>query len=426
MRGWITMIQAALIGAGARGAYAYASYALKNPHEIKFIAVAEGNTERRERFAKDHGIPPEMQFSSWEQLLDQPKLCEALLICTQDRMHYEPTIKAIEKGYKILLEKPMSPIPAESLEMAEKAEKYGNLLSVCHVMRYSTYFRAVKDLIDKEVIGKVTSIQWNENVGYWHHAHSFVRGNWRNSQESSPMILQKSCHDMDMLQWLVNAECVKVSSFGSLTHFKEENAPAGSTHRCTDGCKVERECPYSAIKLYLNEKDEWPSNIVSLEPTYEKRLKGLQEGPYGRCVYHCDNDVVDHQVVNLLFDNEVTVAFTMTAFTNQINRTFKIMGTKGEIRGDSLKNDIEIKYFTGRVERVTPETVEGGHEGSDTLIMEDFIKQIKNNSNESTTSAMVSAKSHLITFAAEESRVTGKTIEMEEYIKGLKNSTPVV
>ncbi|MBS4198199.1 Gfo/Idh/MocA family oxidoreductase [Bacillus sp. FJAT-49732] len=420
------MIQAALIGAGARGMHAYASYALKNPQEIKFIAVAEENRERREKFAKDHSIPIEMQFSSWEQLLDNPRLCEALLICTQDRMHYEPTMKAIRQGYKILLEKPMSPIPKESLEMAEEAEKYGSLLSVCHGMRYSTYYRALKRILEEETIGKVTAIQWNENVGVLHHSHSFVRGNWRNSKESSPMILQKSCHDMDMLQWLVNADCVKVSSFGSLSYFKEENAPKGSTARCTDGCQVERDCPFSAIKMYLNEKDEWPANVVTLEPKYEKRLKALQEGPYGRCVYRCDNDVVDHQVVNLLFDNEVTVAFTMSAFTNEISRTFKIMGTKGEIRGNHYINEIEIKYFSGRVEKVYPEKVEGGHDGADTLIMEDFIKQVRSNENKSHSSGIVSAKSHLIAFAAEESRVTGKTIDMNEYVTQLRKSSTVV
>ncbi|MCR2823480.1 Gfo/Idh/MocA family protein [Lederbergia panacisoli] len=420
------MIHAALIGAGARGMHAYASYAIKNPQEIKFIAVAEGNPERREKFAKDHNIPVEMQFSSWEQLLDQPKLCEALLICTQDRMHYEPTMKAIKKGYKILLEKPMSPVPAESLEMAEEAEKYGSLLSVCHGMRYSTYYRALKRLLEEETIGRVTSIQWNENVGVLHQSHSFVRGNWRNSKESSPMILQKSCHDMDMLQWLVGAECVKISSFGSLTYFNEANAPEGSTARCTDGCKVERECPFSAIKMYLNEKDEWPQNVVTLEPKYEKRLKALQEGPYGRCVYRCDNDVVDHQVVNLLFDNEVTVAFTMSAFTNETSRTFKIMGTKGEIRGNHYINELEIKHFSGRVEKINPEKVEGGHDGADTLIMEDFIKQVRSNVNESHSSGIVSAKSHLIAFAAEESRITGKTIDMDEYVTQLRNSKTIV
>ncbi|WP_284285378.1 Gfo/Idh/MocA family protein [Alicyclobacillus fastidiosus] len=203
------------------------------------------------------------------------------------------------------------------------------------------------------------SVQWAKNVGYWHHAHSFVRGNWRNSQLSSPMLLQKCCHDMDMLQWLIGGKCESVSSFGRLSHFRSENAPEGSTERCTDGCRVEHECPYSAIKLYLNERDEWPSKVVSLEPTLEARMNALRNGPYGRCVYRCDNDVVDHQVVNLLFDNEVTVNFTMTAFTHQISRSFKIMGTTGELRGHSLKNDIEIQHFSGEYEKIRPQQVQG-------------------------------------------------------------------
>jgi predicted dehydrogenase len=421
-KGSVMMIEAALIGAGGRGMNAYASYALKNPHEIKFVAVAEANEERRRKFSQYHGISNEMQFSSWEELLDKPRLCEALLICTQDTQHFEPTMRALPKGYKILLEKPMSPNPSEALQMATEAERLGSTMMICHGMRYSTYYNTLKGLIDNEAIGKVISIQWNENVGFWHHAHSFVRGNWRNSKESSPMILQKSCHDMDMLQWLVNGECVKVSSFGDLSYFKEENAPEGSTDRCTDGCKVEHDCPYSALKWYLNEKDEWPGNVVTLEPKRELRMKALKEGPYGRCVYRCDNDVVDHQVVNLLFDNDVTVAFTMSAFTNEISRTFKIMGTKGEIRGDHHKNEIEIKHFSGKREKIYPERVQGGHDGADTLIMRDFIKQVQNSEADKVkTSGMVSAKSHLIAFAAEHSRVSGKTVVFKDYVNELNN-----
>lgn len=417
------MIEAALIGAGSRGMFAYASYALKRPHEIKFVAIAEPNEERRKMFSKIHGIPNERQFSSWNELLNQPKICEALLICTQDTQHYEPTMEALQKGYHILLEKPMSPIPLESIKMAEEAERLGRMLTVCHGMRYSTYYSTLKRLMDQETIGRTMTIQWNENVGYWHQAHSFVRGNWRNSKESSPMILQKSCHDMDMLQWLVNGQCVQISSFGNLTHFKEENAPEGSTERCTDGCKVEHECQYSAIKWYYNEKNEWPQNVVSLEPNLEIRMKALKEGPYGRCVYRCDNDVVDHQVVNLLFDNDVTVAFTMSAFTHDVSRTFKIMGTTGEIRGNHIKNEIEIIHFSGKREIIHPERVEGGHEGADTLIMREFIQQVKNNDIlGGKTSGMESAKSHLIAFAAEHSRVSGKMIVMEDYITEIKSN----
>lgn len=414
------MIKAALLGAGSRGMFAYGSYAHRYPHEIEFVAVAEPNDERRVRFAQEHGIPKERQFSSWEELLDQPKLCEALLICTQDRYHYAPTMKALDKGYDILLEKPMSPHPKEALEMAEKAEEKNRILNVCHGMRYSTYYSTLKDLVDHEVIGKMISIQWNENVGYFHQAHSFVRGNWRNSNETSPMILQKCCHDMDMLHWLIGAECSKVSSFGDLTYFKEENAPEGSALRCLD-CQIEHDCPYSAVKLYLHERDEWPANVVSLDPSIKSRMKALREGPYGRCVYHCDNDVVDHQVATLVFDNDVTVAFTMSAFTKDVTRTFKIMGTMGEIRGTTEKNEIEIVHFNGKVEKVTPEAVTGGHDGADTLIMREFIKQVESqNVHGGKTRGMESAKSHLITFAVEESRVTGEIVDFKEYIKKLK------
>ncbi|WP_274651132.1 Gfo/Idh/MocA family protein [Paenibacillus humicola] len=416
------MIEAALIGAGGRGMFAYGTYAEKRPHEIRFIAVCEPNEERRNLFAKKHGIAPDMQFSSWEQLLERPKLCDALLICTQDRDHYRPTMLALEKGYHIMVEKPMSPDPLEALRMAEEAERRNRILKVCHGNRYSTFYGTVKQLLDQRVIGKVMTVQWTENVGFWHHAHSFVRGNWRNSQETSSMLLQKSCHDMDILQWLLGGNVVQVSSFGSLSYFTAQNAPEGSTDRCTSGCAVEHVCPYSAVKLYLNEEDEWPQRVVSLDPSLDARLKALQEGPYGRCVFHCDNDVVDHQVVNLVFDHDVTVSFTMSAFTSEISRTFKIMGSTGEICGHSLKNEIIINHFSGKREVIRPESVEGGHGGADTLIMMDFVKQVKENRLHSVTSGMESARSHLIVFAAEQSRMTGKTVEFDDYIAGLKRN----
>jgi predicted dehydrogenase len=415
-------MKAALIGAGSRGFYAYGSYALQYPHEIEFIAVAEPDKEKREKFAEAHGIPENMRFEDWPDLLDQERVCEALLICSPDRDHYKPVMRAIEKGYSILLEKPMSPSPIETLAIAEAAEKHDTLLSVCHVMRYAPFYQSLKDVIDRKVIGDIISIQWNENVGYFHQAHSFVRGNWRNSKESSPMILQKSCHDMDMLAWLIGTECKSVSSYGSLTYFKEENAPEGSTHRCLDGCKVEKECPYSAAKWYLHDRDVWPANVVSASPSIESRLKAIQEGPYGRCVYRCDNDVVDHQVVNLLFDGDVTVSFTMTAFTKETYRNFKIMGTKGEITGHDADNELIIKHFAGKKEVIYPPTVDGGHMGADTSIMQDFINRVRTKDKGTLTSARVSSQSHLIAFAAEESRLSGATIDIKKYIEQLEKT----
>ncbi|WP_088043072.1 Gfo/Idh/MocA family protein [Bacillus sp. EAC] len=413
-------MKAALIGAGSRGYYAYGTYALEYPQEIQFIAVAEPNKEKRDKFAEAHHIPENMRFEDWTELLEKDQLCEAILICSPDRDHYKPVMKAIEKGYSILLEKPMSPKPHETLEIAEAAEKNNTLLTVCHVMRYAPFYQALKESVDRKVIGDIVSIQWNENVGYFHQAHSFVRGNWSNSGKSSPMILQKSCHDMDMLAWLIGTECKSVSSYGSLTYFKKENAPEGSTQRCLDGCKVEKECSYSAAKWYLHDRDVWPANVISANPSIDSRLKAIQEGPYGRCVFHCDNDVVDHQVVNLLFENDVTVAFTMTAFTNETYRNFKIMGTKGEISGNDVRNEIEINLFSGEKETVHPETVDGGHMGADTGIMADFILSVKQKDRGSLTSGIVSAKSHMIAFAAEESRVSGAMVSLEDYMRNLK------
>lgn len=412
------MIRAAVIGAGNRGMFALGSYALSHPHELEIVAVAEPNEARRKKFGEMYKIGPERQFASWEELLDQPKMCEAVMVCTMDRDHFKPTMKALEVGYHILVEKPLSPDPSEALQMAQQAEKRGRILSVCHGMRYSPYFSTVKRLLDRQVIGRVMTVHWIENVGYWHQAHSFVRGNWRNSQEASSMLLQKCCHDMDYLQWIIGAECEQVSSFGKLSYFRPENAPEGSTDRCVDGCKVEHECPFSAIKLYLNDTDEWPAKAVSLENSMEARMKALKEGPYGRCVYRCDNDVVDHQVVNLTFSNEVTVAFTMTAFTRYISRSFKIMGTTGEILGDSHDNEIEIRHFSGETEIIRPYEVEGGHSGADTLIVRNFVAQVESGDwQNGLTSGMESAHSHFIVFAAEQSRRTGQTVHVPTFTR---------
>jgi len=414
------MITAALLGAGSRGRIAYGSYALKYPKEIQFVAVAEPDQTKRKLFAEEHNIPKEMQFTSWEELLTKPKLAEALLICTQDRDHFKPTMKALELGYDILLEKPMSPDPYETLQMAEKAEETKQLLTICHVLRYSTFFIKLKEILaDKERLGDIVNIEWTEKVGYYHQAHSFVRGNWRNSEESSSMLLQKCCHDIDLIQWLLDEPCQKVCSFGSLTYFRKEHAPKGAGDRCID-CAIEPDCPYSAIKWYYHDRDEWPVNTIEPTGDLKKRWEALEESRYGVCVYKSDNNVVDHQVVNLEFESGATVAFTMTAFTKEQGRTFRIGTTKAEITGSTLSNEIRIQYYEGGETILHPAQVSGGHGGADTLIMRDFIQQVKNKSLETKTSALESAKSHLIVFAAEKSRLEEKTIFMDDYIASLK------
>jgi predicted dehydrogenase len=418
-------ITAVLIGAGQRGAGSYAPYALKYPEEIQFVAVADTDPKRRELFQQAHFIPEENCFANWEELLAGPKLADAILICTQDKMHFEPSIKALEKGYHVLLEKPMSPDPLECIIMGEYAEKYNRVFSICHVLRYTDFFSKIKEIIASGQIGNLISIQHTENVEHRHQAHSFVRGNWRDSEVSSPMILAKSCHDMDIIQWLVDSDCTKVSSFGALTHFKKENAPEGAPKYCLDGCPVQDTCPYYAPKTYL-ERDDWVGEVlravVSNDTSDEGVLRQLKDGIYGRCVYHCDNNVVDHQVVNMEFANEVTVSFTMSAFTLEGGRSMKLMGSLGQIRASTDKNVIEVTNFSTReTETIQLDNDLAGHGGGDSGIMHDFVRLVQSDGRDKAlTGADASIKSHLIAFAAEKSRLESRVILIPDYIKELK------
>ncbi len=420
------MITAVLIGAGQRGADAYASYALTNPDEIKIIAVAEPNEQRCNLFADLHGIDADMRFESDIELFRLGKIADCAMVCTQDRYHTEPVTAALKLGYHVMCEKPMSFNAADCVKMSEYAERYNKTLTICHVLRYSPFFTQLKKILDSGVIGEVVSIQHIECVGYWHQAHSFVRGNWSNSEVSTPMILQKCCHDMDILHWLLGKKCLNVSSFGSLQYFKEENAPAGSSKRCLVGCEAEEECPYSAKKIYLSDRiphSEIFRKIVAVENTDEAIERELLSGPYGRCVFRCDNDVVDHQVVNLEYEGGTTVSFTMCAFTANGSRIMNIMGTKGQIRCD-MENNIIIteEFLSGKSETVTLDVSTEGHSGSDRCFMEGLVKTVETNGEYSLSSAKESLESHLVAFAAEKSRLTNTVVNLGEFAKELSSS----
>ncbi|GGH31618.1 Gfo/Idh/MocA family protein [Paenibacillus segetis] len=415
-------VTVALIGAGLRGIN-YSEYAIQHPDELQVVAVAEPNAERRNKFKARHKLADDVCFTNWDEFFASPKIADAVFICTQDNQHYVPTMKALEAGYHVLLEKPMSPDAKECVLMGEMATKVNRVFSICHVLRYTNFFSTIKELLESGAIGQLMSIQHNENVGYWHQAHSFVRGNWRRKDESSPMILAKSCHDLDILSWLTDSECVRVSSFGSLSHFKSSEAPEGAPLRCTDGCPISDKCLYYAPNQYLTEDTDWPTSAISDDPSYDARLKALQEGPYGRCVYHCDNDVVDHQVVNLEFANSVTIAFTMSAFTKDVSRTIKLMGTTGEIRGAMEKNEIEVIHFgSGKVERISFENAGGhvGHGGGDMGLIKDFVKLVRADGKlQGLTSANHSVQSHLMAFAAEQSRIEGNSIVLKDFAQSV-------
>lgn len=406
-------ITAVVLGAGSRGSI-YAGYAKDHPEELRIVAIAEPRRDRLDALAEDVNVPEEYRFACWEKLLSQPKLADCAFICTLDDDHIAPALKAMELGYHILLEKPMSNKEAECRVIVETARKTGRTLAVCHVLRYTPFYMTLKALVDAGEVGQVTTINQIENVGYWHQAHSFVRGNWRNSQETSPMLLQKSCHDMDIILWLMGSRCTQVQSFGSLGHFTPENAPEGAAKRCLDGCPHMETCPYSAPKLYMDmERTGWPVDVITTDMSLEGRRKALEEGPYGRCVYHCDNDVVDRQVVNLEFLNGSVATFTMTGLSADFFRELKIFGTEGQIRANMGTKEIVLHRF-GEEPGTVPVDMgleASGHGGGDYGIMADFLRILREG-GESRSSAEASLQSHLICFAAERSRKEHTVVEL--------------
>ena len=405
-------ITAVVLGAGSRGA-TYAGYAKEFPEDLQVVAVAEPRADRRDLLADALDIPEDGRFASWQELLARPRMADCAFVCTLDDDHTEPAIKAMELGYHVLLEKPMSNSEDECRRITEAAERTGRVLAVCHVLRYTPFYMTLKDLIDRGEIGQVTAVNQIENVGYWHQAHSFVRGNWRNTAETSPMLLQKSCHDMDILLWLVGRDCQRVQSFGSLRHFTPENAPEGAPARCTDGCPHADTCPYYAPRLYMDmSRTGWPVDVITTDLSEAGRHRALEEGPYGRCVYHCDNDVVDRQVVNLEFEGGAVATFTMTAFSADFSRQLKIFGTTGQITADMGTGQIVLHRF-GEEKKTIPldGTARSGHGGGDFGLLGDFL-HILRHGGESRTSAKISLQSHLICFAAERSRKEHIVVEL--------------
>lgn len=410
-------ITVAIAGLGSRGKNTYAKDLLKMTDKAQLVAVAEPDPEKRQMVVDSHGIDPKYAFETVEELLRQPKLADALLLCTQDAMHIRQAIPALEKGYDLLLEKPISSDKEECNRLHAVAEACGRKVAVCHVLRFAPIYQKVKQVLDSGVLGQLQSIQSLENVAYWHQAHSFVRGNWRTTREAAPMIMAKSCHDMDLMVWLTGRKCRAVSSFGSLGHFKPECAPEGAAKRCMDGCKAKETCPYDAEKIYLTGKDTgflaghtgWPCNILTNYPSEESLRKAIQEGPYGRCVYFCDNDVVDHQVVNLEMEGGVTVNFTMTAFTAETGRYTKYMGTHGSMIADMDRKLITVTPFgqESTVYDVSRESKTSGHGGGDTRLLEAFLDYAAGGSPENITSLADSLESHYICMAAEASRLAG-------------------
>jgi predicted dehydrogenase len=410
----------ALAGAGIRGRD-YARRAATDGR-ARLVAVAEPVESRRAAVAAEHGLPPDRVFADWREIAARPRLAEAVIVATQDTQHVEPAIAFADRGYHLLLEKPMAPTEAGAEAIAEAAERSGVMLAVCHVMRYSAYTRALTELLDRRRVGDVINVQHLEPIGWWHFAHSYVRGNWRSERRSSPMLLAKCCHDIDWLAHIVGRPARRVSSFGGLTHFRPENRPAGAADRCLD-CAVEPDCAYSAPRTYLPfagvpDRRLWPLGALTADPSPEGVRAALRTGPYGRCVYACDNDAADQQVVMIEYEGGVTASLTATAFTPRGSRKTRVFGSRGAIEGDGYRLTID-DFVTGRRETVETgddkSVLDGDHGAADQALVDAFVAALAaGDPSLLLTDARASLDSHRLVWAAERARRTGTVVSLTE------------
>jgi predicted dehydrogenase len=384
------------------------------------VAVADPRTDRREALADQLGLSADRRFDDWRDLAAVARFADAVIVTTPDREHVGAACRFAELGYHVLLEKPIAPNRVGCIEVIEAVEKAGVILAVCHVMRYTAYTHKVKEIVANGRLGQIVGVEHLEPIGWWHFAHSFVRGNWRRSDESGPSILTKCCHDLDWLRYIVGRPAVAVSSWGGLHHFTAANRPAGAADRCLD-CAVEPDCPYSAARLYLGclgdpERERWPLSVVTTDLTGRGVRRALREGPYGRCVYACDNDVADHQVVTIDFEGGVTATLTMSAFTPFARRRTRIMGTRSFLDGDGQRVTL-TDFVTGEVEvfdlSANGADAGGGHDGGDFGVMSAFVDAVSRGDKSLVrTGPRESLESHLMAFAAERSRLTGAPVRV--------------
>lgn len=413
----MSKITAVVAGCGNRGKDAYGFYALSKPDNMKIVAIADPDPDKRRIMGELHSIPKHRRFSGWSELVQEGKIADAAIISTMDRDHVEPALSFIKAGYDLLLEKPIDPTPEGTMKVARLSAESEKRVMVAHVLRYSSFFQKLKHLIDSGRIGELVAIEHKENIGFFHFAHSYVRGNWRKTSESGPVILTKSCHDLDILYWLVGSPCRLLSSFGSLTYFRSTKQPANATDRCLEGCSVEGDCPYSARKIYMSGNTGWPVSTITTDLSEAGISRAIELGPYGRCVFKCDNDVADHQVVSMLFERDITVNFLLTGFTEDMTRTIRVFGTKGEIRGHFDKRELQVISFGEDREVITTSApLMGSHGGADFQMMDAFVEMVSGSQNVSSlTTPEDSIESHMMAFAAEESRNTSKIIDMDEF-----------
>ncbi len=416
------MLTFAVLGFGARGRN-YTNI-IKELQKNSVLAVCDNDKARLAIAKRLHDLPEEMLFTDEDAFFSKGRLADVCIVSTQDAQHYVHALKALAVGYDLLLEKPIATKEEHVLEIYQAAKRLGRKIYVCHVLRYTPFFSAIKREIASGRYGRVSTVNLTEHVGYWHQAHSYVRGNWRNTAESSPMIVAKCCHDIDILIWLLGDRVKAVSSQGSLRLFKRENQPEGAADRCTE-CRYRDACVYSAYTYYVKNRLEkgklnWPLDVLVNDVTRENVMEALEKGPYGRCVYACDNTAVDHQVTNFLFENGSTAHLTMTAFNQISRRDIYVHCEFGEISGSMADNKLHCRVFGEEesiidVAELSKECSGYGHGGGDYFLIKDIIAESVGEETLGLTSIENSVESHLVGFAAERSRLAEGELQKIQY-----------
>lgn len=423
----IEPLRAVVVGAGHRGVL-YASYAHQAPAELIITAVVDPDPVRRDRLGDDHDVPPERRLASMSELPSAGVIADVAIDATMDADHVPTATWLLEAGYPVLLEKPIAGTAPEVLALAETSRRTGRLLMICHVLRYSPFYVAVKERLLSGELGEIMSIQLTEYVSFDHMATAYVRGRWANSARSgSGFLLSKSCHDVDLMAWLCDDRPVRVASAGSRRWFTRDRAPAGAGTRCVFDCRIESSCAYSARRQYV-ELGVWSTYAweslehLGAEATPEQKLASLAtDNPYGRCVWHSDNDVLDRQVVSAEFADGAVGTFTLVGNSALGNRTIEIIGTAGELSGSLDTGELRVRTISNTGdhqydERVITTDVSGlAHGGGDLRLVADFVHAARGEPvSVSSTRIGNSIDGHLIAFAAERARVERRWVELAE------------
>jgi predicted dehydrogenase len=400
-----------------------AAWAARHPERLRVVAVAEPDAAARDAAADPHGVAPEHRYRDWKECLERPRLADVAIIATSDTLHVEPALAALERGYDVLLEKPIAPTPAECVRVVEAAERAGRLLQIGHVLRYTPFYEKVHEIVASGALGEIVHLDLKEQVAAWHMTHSYVRGRFRNRAIAAPILLAKSCHDLDLIAWLAGRPARRVASFGALSHYRPEHAPPGAPARCSDGCPVQAACPHDAVRFYADADEKlarfWPWVDVSpTDPSRAARLRALETGRYGRCVYRCDNDALDHQVVALEFEGGLTASFGLHGMAAHEQRTIRVTGTRGELRGVLDGGVIEVTRpgVVGAERHEIPRAGVLGHFGGDEGLMGHFTALLAEERRDAVRASGRSAlESHLVGFAAERAREQGAVVDVAAF-----------